>query len=395
MRARTREHTRDDRRAHTRDSEARRATGAHFMPSAPLFAPPSANEPPCVVVDNGSGSIKIGFAGTEAPQHVLPTHGLEETGDRRPMERGAVCDWDAMEAYWDHAFSNMLNIATEKVNVLITANMFDTKDNRERMIHTLFETFACPNVYIVAPPVLELYAAGRENGVVVGSGAQCTYAVLVHEGLPDPRTLLRLDVAGEGLSAWAARTLSGKGGAPLDEQTATRAKEQLGAAAPPAGTHGVVPPPAAATFQLPDGKTLTVTPEQRAEIVEPLFTPALLDQPGAGLAQLVHDCIASRDRDGMLQSTTNGQDGTALWYASVVLAGGSTMFPGLRERLRHDLKPLAPAHAAPEVLALPERKHAAWMGGSILGSLAVMQQMWVSKEEYDENGPLIVHRKCF
>ena len=47
-----------------------------------------------------------------------------------------------------------------------------------------------------------------------------------------------------------------------------------------------------------------------------------------------------------------------------------------------------------QVHAPPERKHAAWLGGSILGALAVMDQMWISKEEYDENGPLIVHRKC-
>ena len=48
-----------------------------------------------------------------------------------------------------------------------------------------------------------------------------------------------------------------------------------------------------------------------------------------------------------------------------------------------------------QVLAIPERKHAAWLGGSILGSLSVMPSMWISKEEYDENGPLIVHRKTF
>ena len=69
------------------------------------------------------------------------------------------------------------------------------------------------------PPlqVLELYAAGRENGVVLGVGAQCAAAVLVHEGLQDPRTLLRSGVAGEALTTWTAQLLGGKGGKPLDE----------------------------------------------------------------------------------------------------------------------------------------------------------------------------------
>ena len=36
-----------------------------------------------------------------------------------------------------------------------------------------------------------------------------------------------------------------------------------------------------------------------------------------------------------------------------------------------------------------------WIGGSILSSLSTFQQMWISKNEYDEAGPSIVHRKCF
>jgi actin-related protein len=33
-------------------------------------------------------------------------------------------------------------------------------------------------------------------------------------------------------------------------------------------------------------------------------------------------------------------------------------------------------------------------GGSILASLGSFQQMWMSKQEYDEHGPGLVHRKC-
>lgn len=47
-----------------------------------------------------------------------------------------------------------------------------------------------------------------------------------------------------------------------------------------------------------------------------------------------------------------------------------------------------------EVITPPERKYSVWIGGSILGSLSTFQQMWISKAEYDEAGPTIVHRKC-
>ena len=48
-----------------------------------------------------------------------------------------------------------------------------------------------------------------------------------------------------------------------------------------------------------------------------------------------------------------------------------------------------------KVVAPPERKYSVWIGGSILSSLSTFQQMWITKEEYEEFGPAIVHRKCF
>lgn len=107
------------------------------------------------------------------------------------------------------------------------------------------------------------------------------------------------------------------------------------------------------------------------------------------------ECIRSRDKDGVLESKRHGRDGTDNWYREVILGGASTMFPGLAPRLVTELSRSAPDGCVPEVHAVPERAHGAWLGGSILGSLAVMSSMWVSKEDYDENGPLIVHRKCF
>ena len=77
---------------------------------------------------------------------------------------------------------------------------------------------------------------------------------------------------------------------------------------------------------------------------------------------------------------------------NVVLAGGSTMFRNIEERLRREL---LTAGRVVKVIAPPERKYSVWIGGSILGSLSTFQQMWFSKEEYDESGPSIVHRKCF
>lgn len=347
-----------------------------------------------IVVDNGSDTIKAGFAGQELPSATLASTGLAGAGDTRPIVHGVVQDWDTMEAYWDHIFTNQLKIDTSQFNLFVTSHLFDPKDNKEHLMQSLFETFAAPGVYTTPAAVLELYAAGRENGVIVGCGAQCTYAVLVHEGLPDPRTQLRSHVAGDALTAWTADLLTKAGAAGVSAALARKAKEALGAVAPDS-SGAAAPDLGPQTFELPDGKKLTLSAAQRSAVGEPLFDPTLVGEACGGLAQLVGEAIRQRDKDGVLESTEHGKDGTANWYRNIVVAGGSTALPGLAPRLERELAVRAPHGCEPSVYAMPERAHAAFLGGSILSSLAVMNQMWISKQEYDENGPLIVHRKTF
>ena len=82
-------------------------------------------------------------------------------------------------------------------------------------------------------------------------------------------------------------------------------------------------------------------------------------------------------------------------YGNVVMSGGTTIFEGIAERLTNELTNLAPASMKIKVVAPPERKYSVWISGSILASLSTFQQMWISKEEYEDSGPGIVHRKCF
>ena len=77
------------------------------------------------------------------------------------------------------------------------------------------------------------------------------------------------------------------------------------------------------------------------------------------------------------------------------MAGGSTLFEGMPERMWTELHQLAPSTTKIKILAPPERKFSVWLGGSILASLSTFQTMWINKQEYDDSGPSIIHRKCF
>ena len=68
------------------------------------------------------------------------------------------------------------------------------------------------------------------------------------------------------------------------------------------------------------------------------------------------------------------------------------MYPGIADRMQKELTALSPSSMKVKIVAPPERKYSVWIGGSILGSLSTFQNMWCSKQEYDESGPGIVHR---
>ncbi|VDI37984.1 Hypothetical predicted protein [Mytilus galloprovincialis] len=82
-------------------------------------------------------------------------------------------------------------------------------------------------------------------------------------------------------------------------------------------------------------------------------------------------------------------------YANTLLSGGSTLYPGIAKRLQKEITQLAPLTMKVNVIAPPERRQYAWIGGSIFASLSTFQEMRIEKQEYDETGPSIVHRKCF
>lgn len=83
-------------------------------------------------------------------------------------------------------------------------------------------------------------------------------------------------------------------------------------------------------------------------------------------------------------------------YANIVLSGGNTLFNSMDERLRKEVNTfLKQSVSNLKVFSPPERQYSVWIGGSILASLSTFPQMWISKKDYDDNGPAIVHRKCF
>merc|ERR1712242_417214 len=282
-----------------------------------------------------------------------------------PIEHGIVTNWDDMEKIWHYTFYNELRIAPEEHPILLTEAPMNPKANREKMCQIMFETFNVPQMYISIQAVLSLYASGRTTGIVLDSGDGVSHTVPIYEGYCLPHAVLRLDLAGRDLTDYLQKILMERG-----YSFNTSAEKEI------------VRDDLEKQYELPDGNVITIGSE-RFRAPETLFQPNFIGMESAGIHKLTFDSIMKCDVDIRRDL-----------YGNIVMSGGTTMFTGIPERLEKEMKALAPQGMDIKVIAPPERKYSVWIGGSILASLSTFEEMWVTKEEYDESGPTIVHRKC-
>jgi len=375
-----------------------------------------------VVIDNGSGSLKCGYSGGEVPEKVIPCligrhkflktaissdsgTGEELLGEdarnargilqlRHPISHGHIKHWPDMEKLWALCYSELGITKTEENPVHLTEPPLNPRATREKTASIFFEQFGTPALYMSIQAVLSLYAAGRSTGLALDCGEGVCHSVPMIEGFMIPYALERSDLGGFDVDFLLKRLLRRSGytfntSAELEivrdikETTCSinpKTQRNVAEAVRDMNKGGSLHV-GSKFYTLPD-KTVIEISAEREWAPECLFHPILAGKEDLGVHELVQVAISRAPVDNR----------TSLWN-SIILSGGSTLFPSFPARMLAELRRFTSKETKMRISASPNRHHSAYVGGSILASLSSFKKLWVTKREYDEIGPHVLARK--
>jgi len=404
------------------------------------------DEQDVIVLDNGSGYLKVGFSGEDAPRAVLPTvvtttvdearedehtisvdsaaqkksqtfygeealrEGIKDNATMtKPVQRGEIqmtsAYKDALESLWDHTFRNVLFVEQEELPILIADPLplgQSAYAARSWMTEVMFEKFKVKSLAIFNTAVLSLFSTGRTRGLVVESGEGITQAVPVFEGYAIPHAIFKMEVAGHDITSQVLKMFEKEDPQAMQDmkdmkdmkvnhmQVMQAMKEKTCSVAldyNSAMNGRDTADEESKSFELPDGKIVQVSQQIRLGAPEILF--GRQDQNAPSIQKICMEAINTCDLDFRLDLVR-----------SLVVAGGTSMLPGLAPRLRTELSSLLPGDLGRQVdiCVDSQRKHAAWIGGSMFASLSTFDQVAITRQEYEDGkGDVrsLVARKTF
>ena len=354
-----------------------------------------------LVIHSGTYCTQAGFAKEEYPSAVFKTAKPEYylrkyasfvvfpgTSIPAPITAGVVTNWLEMEKIWQSTFYNRLCVDPSEHPVLLTEPLLNPKALRERMTKTMFQEVGVPALYIYNGPMLALISTGRTSGLVVDSGYSLTSVVPILEGHAVVYAVVKDTFGGGDVTAYLVRLLAERGYVYTTAeqiQYINKMKEDLCYVAVDfdaemervSDTHELE-----AWFE-PTNASIDF---ERFKCTELLFKPSLFIKERNGLTEMLLESVKEFEPD--FQRTM---------YANIVLSGGNTKFKGFAERLERELgrdySSWVPRSSA-KVFAPSSREYCTWTGGALLAKSAQFPKRWMSRNDYLEHGPSIVHTKC-
>ncbi len=382
-----------------------------------------------LVCDIGGGSIKVGFAGKLSPDGIVPSlvgspkyslrrniqlhsetlvgnDALEKgkhqnIGYQYAMEAtGRVQDWKSLEIILKKSLDVFKIRDYSLYKILITRSYSMNDDDLKMLVDIFLINLGFGSIAFHEQAALVLYTQGVETGVVVEIGESTTNIVPVYKGHAIPSLYRSMTVGGRSITAYLLKLLRLKG-FQLHEKEDLEIGRQIKERACYVALDPDIDEKLDAettvlreTFKLPDGTNVSVGRE-RFGAVESLFKPNLCNSESCGLSNMIFEAIKSADIDCR-----------ADLYCNVILSGGTSLLPGMKERLERDLNERYTMDILdgnesrslgwrPRVHAPSSRQHLVFEGASLFADyISDDEKYWIIKDEYLQFGVQRVIDKC-
>ncbi|MEM9685434.1 MAG: actin, cytoplasmic 2 [Bacteroidota bacterium] len=325
------------------------------------------------VIEIGAGILHAGLSSANAPTVVLSQSFAPE---------GIIENFTGFENALTQVY-NQLGVSSGQYPVMITYLVLQPKGVTENTIKTLFNKFNIPSLYMVNNGQAALYATGRSTGVVLNAVNNTSYAVPVQEGYALPHAATRFDMGTGGGPDGYMKTLLKNKGRTVSLQEARNILYTTGYVAANYNaelqkSEGSV----ATSYKLNNGQTISIGKE-RFKAPEALFQTQMMNMNSAGLGEYLYNVVMKCDVDLRKEL-----------YANIILSGNTTLFPGMKERLRNEIAQLAPPTMNVVVTAPANREYLPWTGAKVLVSV-LPSQAWLTKTEFATRGITIARNKFF
>ena len=416
-----------------------------------------------VVVDVGTHTTRLGYAGEDQPQSISTSQiGILVDKDERKETRiisepkidferkhfevepilnsdGFATDFDKYQEYLESKLTENLQLTMNETPILFTEPNEHNKDFRLKLTEIMFEKCNVPCMFIWKNAVLTSFSCGKSTWLVLDSGHNTTYVAPVFEGYILHNSTLKYKIGGNYVTNKLQEYLNSKNIQVNPRYAFTKVIDGENTRVIPKDTEGytesfrnyhvqkimkffkeecsLVWDMSVSDkklenikhfeYELPDGSKFEIGGE-RCLFPEAFFSG--IEVVNQELQKRGSDSIMEEDNTGLKgfigvqHAITESINQTDLdirkeLYSNIIATGGNCMTQGFVARLQKELPEIAPQNLRVKVSSshsgsVTEYWASSWTGGSILGSLGSFQQMWFSKQEYDENGAIMVERKC-
>ena len=386
-----------------------------------------------IVLDVGSLSIKVGYANQPVPILSVPTltgrlldslapqmSMLRDSPtpfaandlvvgraahDRRallqlshPFRRGLVSDWSAMKSLLLGALTSLNMDLRRATVVLMESESGNMAENRRNFARILFDDFSLPFVFFARSSTSTLISERRTSGIVVDIGHTTTSIAAVSDGKVIEESRVRFPIAGVDITSKLITLLEDDGYRMFqteaqritaeDMKIATAfVRAEIPSSSPSSASFSSssttsstssrrpqIPYTKPITYRLGDGTELIIA-DQSWMCTEILFKPTLIGQDIGG----IHEHVAR-----VIQTAPNAEVAD-----NIFLVGGTSLLPGLRQRLQSELQHLLPKQQV--FVDHPSKaQYSAWIGGALVSRLPDFKDCILSKEEYQAEGPSVI-----